>query len=110
MLCDGFCYTIEYTLKIVKFTGVLYFDDDDVALTVLGFYVDTVEFVILRLLVSLAFKNLYNFNRLVKEYSQETFQNTKVGLLSEQSLDSPVKAYVSVSQFCHGRNLLIIIV
>ena len=101
MLGDGLGHAIEDALQVVQLTGVLYFHDDDVALAILGLDVNPVELVVLSLLVPLALKNLDNLDGLIEKYGQESLQDTKVGLLSEQPLDGPVETYVLVSKFCH---------
>ena len=56
VLGDGACHTIKDALKVVQLARLLYFHDDDFTLAVLGFDVNTVEFVLRVVLVALAFQ------------------------------------------------------
>ena len=47
VLRDGFRRPVKQPLQVVDFAGVMYLDEDDVALAVLGFDFHTVELVVL---------------------------------------------------------------
>ena len=102
VLCYGLCHTVKYALKIIKLARVLYLYYYYLALRVLGFYVNTVELIVLTLLITLALQYLDNLHLLTNENGKEAFQNSEVGFLTEQSLNCPVETYVSVLQLYHS--------
>ena len=97
MFCDGFGYSIEHTLQVIQFTCVLYLDDNDFSLAVFRLDINPVELIISLLLITFAFQNINNLDRFIQKYSQEALKHPKVRLLAKQTLDSPVKTYVSIS-------------
>ena len=97
MLCDGFGYSIEHTLQVIQFTCVLYLDDNDFSLAVFRLDVNPVELIISLLLITFTFQNINNLDRFIQKHSQEALKHPKVRLLAKQTLDSPVKTYVSIS-------------
>ena len=60
---DGFCYSIENTFQIVKFTSVLNLDDDYFILIVFSFDIYMVEFIIGYLLITFTFEYLDDFHQ-----------------------------------------------
>ena len=64
MLGDGLAGAVEDALQVIKLTRQLHLNDDDMSFAVFRLYVDAVEFIGVRILVSLALKkfdNLYIF-------------------------------------------------
>ena len=98
MLGDGLGDTVEDALQVVQLAGVLYLDDDDFALAVLGFDVHTVELVVLCLLVAFAFEYFQYMDGFSKEYGQKTFEHAEIRFLAEQTFDCPVKSDILVLQ------------
>ena len=83
MFRNGLGYTIKYPFQIIKLTGVLDFDDDNLILAVLGLDVYPVELVVGGQLVTLAFQNFDNLDLLADEYGKESFENTEIRFLSQ---------------------------
>ena len=106
MFGDSLCHAIKHTLEIVEFARVLYFHDNYLALAVLCLDIHAIELVVRLLLIAFALKDVYYLHLLIQEYLQESLKHIEVGFLTKQSLDSPVKTYISVSQFCHRLVLL----
>ncbi len=99
MLCDGFCYTEKDTFQIINLAGVLNFHNNDFVLTVAGLDVHTVEFIAFTLLVTLAFQYLHDMDGFAQQHGKETFENTEVGLVAQQSFHRPVKTYIFIFLF-----------
>ena len=80
------------------FAGVLYLDDDDLALAVERLDVDAVELVVRSFLVALAFEDFDNLDLFAQHDGQETVEHIEIGLLAQQTLDGPVEANIPVLQ------------
>ena len=65
-------------------------------LAILSLYVHPVELVIIRFLITLAFKNLLNLYILPEQNRDETFKNFKIRLITKHVLHEPVKPYIAV--------------
>ena len=83
MFGDSLCHSIKDTFQIIEFAGILYFDDDNLVLTVACLDVNTVELVIGSLLISFTFQYFDNRDFFTQKYSKETFKHTKIGLLPQ---------------------------
>ena len=46
----------------------------------------------IRLLVTLAFQNLHYMNFITYQYRKESFEHTKISFMTQQTLNSPIKA------------------
>ena len=96
VLSDGLCHAVQDALQIVELTRQLDLDDDNLATVVLGLDIDAVELIFLRLLITLALKNLVDVYRLAYQHRDKPLQYTEVGLVTEHALDNPVKTYIFV--------------
>ena len=99
MFGNGLCHSVKHALKIVELAGLLYLNDNDVALTVAGLYVHTVVLVIVVLLIAFALKYLDDMHRLIEQNGDESLQHTKVGLVAKHALGGPIEANVLVVVF-----------
>ena len=71
--------------------------NDNFSLAIFGFDIYTIKFIFSCLLVAFTLQDINNLDRFIQKYSQEALKYTKVRLLAKQTLDSPVKTYVSIS-------------
>ena len=88
------------------FSGILDFDDDDLAFAVQSFDIYTVELVAGTFLVAFAFEDFKDTNLFPEHDCQETVKHIEVGLLAQQTLDSPIETDIPVLQLfsfilCH---------
>ena len=97
MFGNGLGHTIQHSLKIIPFTCELYFYQDDLALTVFGLYIHTVELVAQSVLVAFALKKFDDGYLLIQQHSDKTFKHRIVGLVPKQSLCCPIKSYDTVT-------------
>ena len=96
MLGDGARHAIKDALKVVQLARLLYLDDDDFTLAVLGFDVNAVELVLRVVLVALAFQQFHDVDRLVEEHGNQAFEHAEVSLVAQHTLRSPVESDESV--------------
>ena len=99
MFCYGFGHSIQDTLQIVQLTRILDLDDNNLIFTIESFDINPVELIILRLLVTLAFQNLHYMNLITYQHRKESFEHTKIGFMTQQTLDSPIKTDIFILQF-----------
>ena len=59
MLRNGLGYSIQDTLQIIQFTGILDLDDNNLIFTIKSLDINPVELILFRLLITLAFQNLH---------------------------------------------------
>ena len=71
--------------------------NDNFSLAIFGFDIYTIKFIFSCLLVAFALQDINNLDRFIQKHSQEALKHPKVRLLAKQTLDSPVKTYVSIS-------------
>lgn len=57
-----------YTLEIVQLTGELHLYDDNVTFTVAGLYVNSIELIVLRILVTLTLKKFLDLDLFTGKY------------------------------------------
>ena len=96
VLGNGLRYAIQNSFKVESLPCQLYLNYDYFPEAVFGFYVHSVELVIVAFLVALAFQNLYYVHFLIQQNRYQSFQNSKVCLVSEHSFCCPVKSYIFV--------------
>lgn len=96
MFCNGFGYSIQDTLQIIQLTRILNLDDNNLIFTIESFDINSVELIILRLLVTLAFQNLHYMNFITYQYRKESFEHTKISFMTQQTLNSPIKADIFI--------------
>ena len=96
----GYCFShaVEDTFEIIKLARILHLHNDYLSLRVFGFDIHAVELVVGRYLIAFAFENLHYFYLFVEEDGKKTLQHVEVGLLTQQSLNGPVKSYASIFQ------------
>ncbi len=92
---DIFSYSfrgaIKHSLKIVKLPVVLQFNNNQLIMTILGQNVNTIKLIGFAFLVAFAFQDSIYFNILVQQFTQKTFKNPEIGLVTQQAFNSPVK-------------------
>ena len=96
MFGNSFCYSIQYSLQIVKLTSQLHFDYDDLTIAVLGFDVNTVELIICVILIPFTLQYFINFDRLAQKDGYQTFQHTEIGFVTKHPFHCPVKSYIFI--------------
>jgi len=99
MFSDSFCHSVQDAFQIIELPCILDLYNNDFVLTVSGFNIYPVEFIIDCLLVAFTFQYLYDFHVFTEKDSQETFQYAEICLLAEKPFHSPVKAYIFVLLF-----------
>ena len=83
MFGNSLCHPVKNTFQIVQLSSILYFHDNNLTLTVFSFNIHPVEFIINRHLVTLAFKQFYNFHLLAQQHREESLQNPEISFLTQ---------------------------
>ena len=73
MLGDGLRHAIEHTFQIIKLTGILDLDKNNISLSILGLDIHPIEFIIGVLLVPLTLQYLLNLDLLAQEHGKKAF-------------------------------------
>ena len=68
MLGYGLASAVKDTLQVVQLACELHLDDDQMALAVLGLDVNTVELVVVAVLVRFALQYLHNFHIVIEQH------------------------------------------
>ena len=96
MLRNGLGYSIQDTLQIIQFTGILDLDDNNLIFTIKSLDINPVELIFLRLLITLAFQNLHYMDIITYQHRKEPFEHTKIGFMTQQAFDCPIKTDISI--------------
>ena len=97
ILCDQFGDTEEHALEIGELIVVLYLEQQQTALGILGQNVHPIVFVVLVLLIAFTLKQLANGDLLVQQCGQQPFYHGKVCLVAQEAFHRPVKSDI----ICH---------
>ena len=96
MFCNRLSHTIKDAFKIIEFTCILYFHNDDITLAVFSLDIYSVEFIVNGLLVTFTFQQLDDFNLFVQQHGKEAFQHSEISFLTQKTFDGPVKADITI--------------
>ena len=97
IVCDHLGNSIEHTVEIGMFTGILYLKDDEFSLLIFCQDIHSVEFIILGLLIALTIQESVNLEFLVQQRTHKAFQHGIVCLVAKQAFHRPVKSDI----ICH---------
>ena len=97
IVCDHLGNSIEHTVEISMFTGILYLKDDEFSLLIFCQDIHSVEFIILGLLIALTIQESVNLEFLVQQRTHKAFQHSIVCLVAKQAFHRPVKSDI----ICH---------
>ncbi len=81
----------KHALEVVGLPGILDFNDYQVPVLVFNQDIYPVELVVSGFLIAFTFKDLLNFDVLVQQFGEESFQDIKIGFVSKQPLHCPVE-------------------
>ena len=97
IVCDHLGNSIEHTVEIGMFPGILYLEDDEFSLLIFCQDIHSVEFIILGLLIALTIQESVDLEFLVQQRTHKAFQHGIVCLVAKQALHRPVKSDI----ICH---------
>ena len=97
IVCDDLGNSIEHTVEIGMFPSILYLEDDEFSLLIFCQDINSVEFIILGLLIALTIQESVDLEFLVQQRTHKAFQHGIVCLVAKQALHRPVKSDI----ICH---------
>ena len=84
--------TEKHTLEISDLCLVLYLNEIELTLLILGKHINSVLLVVSILLVAFTLQELLYLNGVAKERSQKALKHSKVGFITQQPFHCPVEA------------------
>ena len=101
-------HAVEHTVEIRYLVTVLYFDDYQFAVLVLGKHIHAVILVEKILLIAFALEEMLDFHLLADKGVKQSLQHGMVCLVAQQAFHRPVKPYVFVVISFHGVLLILV--